>query len=135
MLPPLAQNTSITDCLADQGSRPRSQFPSLPCGTNDWLVLLRGGGQHPAHQQDESQGQRKELRLNQREHTRCLVWIRRGLCPASNDCIREVLMLSELTAPPKFLDLELLPPAERRGKCRLPLNHGGDGARESDRHR
>jgi hypothetical protein len=36
--------------------------------TNVWLVLLRGGGQHPGHQQDESQSQRKEFRLNQREH-------------------------------------------------------------------
>jgi hypothetical protein len=26
------------------------------------------GGQHPGHQQDESQSQRKEFRLNQREH-------------------------------------------------------------------
>jgi hypothetical protein len=40
---------------------------SLP-RTNVWLVLLRGGGQHPGHQQDESQSQRKEFRLNQREH-------------------------------------------------------------------
>jgi hypothetical protein len=32
------------------------------------IVLLRGGGQHPGHQQDESQSQRKEFRLNQREH-------------------------------------------------------------------
>jgi hypothetical protein len=32
------------------------------------FVLLRGGGQHPGHQQDESQSQRKEFRLNQREH-------------------------------------------------------------------
>src|SRR4029453_18061122 len=57
---------------------PRSDARPATCGpnwnarslpkTNVWLVLLRGGGQHPGHQQDESQSQRKEFRLNQREH-------------------------------------------------------------------
>jgi len=37
--------------------------------------LLRGGGQHPGHQQNESQSQRQEFRVNQREHTRYLLWI------------------------------------------------------------
>jgi hypothetical protein len=38
--------------------------------------------------------------IRRARHTRCLLWHRLCVSPTGNDCIREVLMLSELAASP-----------------------------------